>query len=119
MSDENLKFQLCPCGQTHPIVSGIRPSLDTDDIFLCDCVQTGYVLYFGKNECEQLDINSPGEYVVEDAGDHGGWKVWVRKLNKHGKYCPNNQIFSFHQCDGYCHSLKSILVTRKMRRIFI
>ncbi len=88
------------------------------DIEKKDQVITGDVILLDYDECAILGTVSPGEYVVEDAMDNGGWMVQARQLNLR-IYNPEGQFIRFHQCPGYTNSLPSIKVVGHMKRIFI
>ncbi len=86
----------------------------------CNYLYTGDVIYLNADECKLLGIGIfAGEYVVEDARDSGGWKVWIRELDGNGKYCGNNPIIQLPQCPGYTQCLPDVKVIRRMRKIFI
>lgn len=85
----------------------------------CNRVVVGDVICLSEDDCKLLDNIPVGEYIVEDAGDSGGWTVFIRKLDPEGKYCIDGVTVRFHQCPGYVHSLLSVNVVRRMRRIFV
>lgn len=86
---------------------------------ICNHIQIGDVISLNAEECAVLGDIPRGKYVVEEAGDHGGWRVQVRKLDTVGNYRADNLSVQFHQCPGYAHSLLSIKVIGRMRRIFV
>lgn len=85
-----------------------------------DHVGIGDVILIQTGEHRILGVPK-GEYVVEDARQRGGWTVTARKLTSKGKYISNNPSIRFHQCSGYKDSLigNLILVTRRMKRVFV
>lgn len=86
---------------------------------MCDYVQVGDVIYLYEDDCKVLGDIPVGEYIVEDARDHGGWTVMARKLDAMGKYCADNPIVQFHQCPGYSCSLLLAKVVRRTKRVFV
>lgn len=86
---------------------------------LKDRVIVGDVIRLGDKECRAIADAVVGEYVVEETRESGGWCVSARKLDKSGRYAPDNILIQFHQCSGYLHSVSVIEVVRQMTRIFI
>ena len=84
-----------------------------------DKLLVGDVIFLDVNECESVGAVEPGEYVVTDAFEKGGWYVLAKRLDENGKYKALSHLINFHQCDGYKHVLKSAKVVRRMRRIFV
>lgn len=85
----------------------------------CYRVTVGDVIYLGAEECSRIEDAVIGEYVVEEAHEHGGWLVRVRKLGASGSYAPSNLLVQFHQCHGYKNSILRIRLVRCMTRIFV
>lgn len=82
-------------------------------------VVMGDVISLCEDECKILGDIPKGEYIVEDAKDHGGWMVMARKLDATGKYCADNPMVQFYQCPGYSCSLSLVKVVGRMKRIFV
>jgi hypothetical protein len=85
-----------------------------------DHVGVGDVILIQIGEHRTLGV-SEGEYVVEDAQQRGGWTVTARQLTSKGEYISTNPLIQFRQCSGYTNSILGsfILVTRRMKRVFI
>ena len=84
-------------------------------------VTAGDVISLSEEECHIFENASPGEYVVEEAKERGGWYVIARKLNPDGCFSRTNPIICFNQCPGYYNSLVSpfVIPNRRMTRVFV
>ncbi len=79
----------------------------------------GCVIQLSEDDCKIVSTVHPGEYVVEDARDKGGWYVEARKLDNDGKYDRTGELVNFYQSDGYIKYLPMVYITRFMSRVFV